>query len=129
MNRALVWALSPALPVFVLALQYWDLRRSPDLPDIWLVWLLLAISASATLFFGAFPKRLWWLAGPLAGVVVFGFLMFSMKLNVAWRVAGGVPEHWLLELSAVAAALAAPVALLVGAVSSLAAAKKWITRD
>lgn len=129
MNRALIWALSPALPIFVVALQYWAIRRAPDASDLWVFWVLLATSASAILAFGAFPRRFWWLAGGMGALTVYGFTIVGMKLNVAWRIAAGSPANWWLELSAATLLLAFPAALVVGAVSAVVSARGLITRD
>ncbi|WP_336967288.1 hypothetical protein [Brevundimonas aurantiaca] len=67
--------------------------------------------------------------GGLAATVVFSFTVIGLKLNIAWKIANGVPENWLGELSAVTVLIAAPVALLAGGVAGTASALKWITRD
>lgn len=129
MNRALIWALTPALPIFVLALQYWAIRRAPGASDLWVLWVLLATSVSAVLAFGAFPRRFWWLAGIMGALAVYGFTIIGMKLNVAWRIAAGTPANWWLELSAWTLVLTLPAALVVGVVSAVASARGLITRD
>jgi hypothetical protein len=129
MNRALIWALSPALPIFVVALQYWAIRRAPDASDWWGLGVLLATSASAVLAFGAFPRRFWWLAGGAGALAVYGFTVVGMKLNLGWRIVAGAPANWWLELSAWTLVLALPAALVVGVVSAVVSARGLITRD
>ena len=129
MTRSRILAVAPILPIFVLALQYWGIQRSPDLPDMWSFWMLLATLVAAVVVFGSLPGRWWPAAGIGAAVATAGLNAIAIKLNIAWRVAGGVPENWLLELSAIVVVLAIPAALLAGAIAGIACAQRWFVRE
>ncbi len=120
------WALVP----LVLALVYQTLRitQSPDLPDMDGHLGLIGAMVSAVLLFGGWPRKHWIWAGVTAAVVVFASGVANARY-VAWlHEAGGVPAHWLLELSAVFILLALPAGLIAGAASAGVCAKEWLRR-
>ncbi|PQZ81717.1 MULTISPECIES: hypothetical protein [unclassified Brevundimonas] len=129
MTRSRILAVAPILPIFVLALQYWGIQRSPDLPDVWSFWMLLATLVAAVVFFGSLPSRWWAVAGIGAAAAMAGFNVIAIKLNIAWRVSGGVPENWLLELSAIVFVLLIPAALLAGTIACIACARRWFVGE
>lgn len=120
--------LAVILPLGLVFAQCVAISRSPDLPDTWLFWNLLAAVVSGALAFGALPRRFWVWAGLGAAIWVFLFSVAVMRLNIAWRVAGGVPEHWLLELSAANMVLAVPAAILAAALAAITSGRGWLAR-
>jgi hypothetical protein len=129
MNRGLIWALSPAPPIFVLALQHWAVRQSPEATDVWSIWILATTLVSVVFFFGAFPARYWAVSAVGAAVTLFGFSTLAAKLNVAGRIAGGAPENLFLELSAAVFVIAIPVAPLAAVLAGIVCGRGWLVRD
>ncbi|MBP8062602.1 MAG: hypothetical protein KAY29_01920 [Brevundimonas sp.] len=123
---SLWWALVP----LVAAMAYQTLRitLSPDLPDTDGHFGLIGAMISAVLLFGGWPRKHWIGAGFTASAVVLGLGVANARY-VAWlHEAGGVPAHWLLELSAVFIVLAVPAGLIAGATSALVCGKEWLRR-
>ncbi len=115
------------VPLFVaLAYETFRITQSPELPDRDGHFGLLGAMASAVLLFGGWPQRSAVRAGIIAAVAVFAVGVANARY-VAWLYeAGGVPSHWLLELSAVFMVLAIPGGLIAGAVSATVCSKGWL---
>ncbi len=125
--RIIALLLAVILPPGLVFAQCVAISRSPDLPDVWLFWNLLAAIVSGALGFGIMARRLWVWAGLGAAIWVFTFSVAAMRLNIAWRVAGGVPEHWLLELSAANMVFAVPAAVIGAVLAATASGRAWLT--
>ena len=128
-NRVAVWSLTPAPPIFLVALQYWAIPVRPEEAEAWWWWTAGAVVVATIVWFGAAPRRFWWLAALISAVAACVFLIALAKLNIALRIAGGVPEVNLLELAAFFSVLAFPMAVVVGLIVGLLCSRRWIIRD
>lgn len=120
------WALAPLL----IALAYQTLRitQSPDLPDRDGHFGLIGAMISAVLLFGGWPRKHSVWAGIIAAVAVFAVGVVNARYAAWLHEAGGVPAHWLLELSAVFMVLAVPAGLVAGIASAVVCVKQWLRR-
>lgn len=115
------------IPLFLaLAYETFRITQSLELPDRDGHFGLLGAMASAALLFGGWPQKSAVRAGIIAAVAVFAVGVANARY-VAWLYeAGGVPSHWLLELSAVFIVLAVPGGLIAGVVSAAVCSKGWL---
>lgn len=117
------WALMPL--VAALAYETFQIMQLAELPDRYGYFGLLGAMVSAVLVFGGWPRKSAVMAGVVAAVAVFAVGVANARY-VAWLYeVGGVPSHWLLELSAVFVALAVPAGLIVGLVSAVICVTGW----
>ena len=121
------WAFVPV--VVALAYETFRITQSPGLPDRDGHFGLLGAMVSAALLFGGWPRERAVGAGAIATVVVFAVGLANARY-VAWlHEAGGVPSHWLLELSAVLMVLAVPGGLIAGVLSAVVSSKEWLRQS
>lgn len=119
------WA---ALPV-VLALVLSALSAFDEVGrDMAGVYQLLALPIAGIMAFGGWERRRWLVAGILSTFAVAIGSMVNAWLTVQLLIRAGVPELWLLELSAILMVLGVPVALTAGISSAVICNRGWLRK-
>lgn len=117
------WAALPVVLALVLsALSAFD-EVGRDMAGLY---QLLALPIAGTMAFGGWERRRWLVAGILATLAVAIGSIVNAWLTVQLLIRAGVPELWLLELSAVLMVLGVPVALLAGISSAVICNRSWL---
>jgi hypothetical protein len=119
------WAVLPVVLAFALStLSAFSLAGQ----DMTGVYQLLALPIAGILAFGGWERPRWLLAGVLAMLAVAAGAAANAWLTVQLLILAGVPELWLLELSAVLPVLGVPVALVAGIATAVICNRGWFRR-